>query len=401
MKKIAIVSSYDEGCGNAYFTEILVSSLKNDDTQVECLGLNLKLTQSISSNTRKKADRHIDEMCEKLKDYDGVNIQLESGLYGTLPQDIKRRLKKLIRANKNTSVTLHSPRLISNSSNSRNIIKLFLKLRLLSALRLYFSSRLDDIPIKLNHSLIKMCVNNGINLIVHTERAKSQIKLFFDYDKVLVHPLKIVHENYKEDNNLLNRIKGKYNFGENDVVIGMFGFINEYKGHTLAIEAMSILPSNYKLLFFGRQHPQTLKQNTLVDPYLNKLQTMISKNAALKDRVFFMGEYDTPSFINLAASVDFCWLPYVENGQDGSGIASICLDVSKKVMLSSSFAFDELLKLESRKTGFNRFDIGNAYELASKTKFDDIVKFNKSLEFEKYTLKTQAEIYIYSIFGSI
>lgn len=369
--------------------------MNNSDTQVECIGLNLKLTQSVISDIRKKADKHIDDICAKLKGYDGVNIQLEAGLYGTIPKDIISRLKKIALANKNTSITLHSPRLMPDASVNREMIKLLLKFRFFSAMKIYMNSKLTGIPLKINYELIKFFVKNKISLIVHTERAKEQINLFFEYDKVAVHPLKIVSSNNEVDLTRFNEIKNKYNFTDQDVIIGMFGFINEYKGHSLALDAMELLPDNYKLLFFGRQHPQTLKANTLVDKYLSKLQKNILKSKRLKNRVFFMGEYDTPDFINLAGSVDFCWLPYVENGQDGSGIASICLDVSKRVMLSSSFAFDELIKLEPLRNGYNRFDIGNAIELAAKTQFNDIIKNANANanDVNEFSINTQAQLY--------
>ncbi|WP_243677224.1 hypothetical protein [Sodalis glossinidius] len=41
---------------------------------VECLGLNLLLTQSTSRAIRARADEHIDEICARLKTFDGVNI---------------------------------------------------------------------------------------------------------------------------------------------------------------------------------------------------------------------------------------------------------------------------------------------------------------------------------------
>ncbi len=52
MKKIAIVSSFAESCGNAYFTQILVNSMRRMGYHVECLGLNLLLTQSTSRTIR-------------------------------------------------------------------------------------------------------------------------------------------------------------------------------------------------------------------------------------------------------------------------------------------------------------------------------------------------------------
>jgi hypothetical protein len=76
-------------------------------------------------------------------------------------------------------------------------------------------------------------------------------------------------------------------------------------------------------------------------------------------------------------------------GQDGSGMASILFDLSKKVIASNSKAFDELIALEP---GYKceRFDIGNYLELANKTmNYQEY----RQLESLKYTLKSQEELY--------
>ncbi len=394
MKKIAIVSSCAESCGNAYFTQVLIDSMSEQGYQVDCPGLNLFLTQSSNHIARKKADKHIDDICAQLKTYYGVNIQFEAGLYGTIPYDITRRIKKLVSANPNTSVTLHSPRLISDSATERESIKSLLKLRLIKAFKMYFESFRYNLSIRVNQKVIRFLISKKVNIIVHTERAKEQIGLIYDYHNVSVHPLKIVNSNISTNNNLLSLIKNEYQFNDKDKIIGMFGFINEYKGHTLAIRALSHLPENYKLMLFGRQHPQTIKNNELVNYYINDLQKIIIKEK-LEDRVFFMGEYGNEDFVNLAGSVDFVWLPYIENGQDGSGIASIVFDVSKKVLCSSSFAFDEMMRLIPSYANYMRFDIGNYMELASKTRNFIPIKNDKvTTATPLYTLATQAELYI-------
>ena len=42
------------------------------------------------------------------------------------------------------------------------------------------------------------------------------------------------------------------------VLIGVFGFINEYKGIGTAIQALQHLPKNHHLLIFGGVHPQEI-----------------------------------------------------------------------------------------------------------------------------------------------
>ena len=59
-------------------------------------------------------------------------------------------------------------------------------------------------------------------------------------------------------------------------------------------------------------------------------------------------------------------MPYLEVGQDGSGIASIVFDCASKILASNVKPFDDLLTLEENYQ-CERFDIGNYLELSSKT----------------------------------
>lgn len=393
MKRMAIVSSFSESCGNAYFTQVLLDSIRGQGYEAECVSLNLLLTQSTQKDIRIKADKHIEKICSELKNFDGVNIQFEAGLYGTIPSDIYKRMLKLALANPNASVTLHSPRLINDSASQRALIKDFLMLKFKCGVKLFFNSFRENISKNVNGKIIKKLAEKKINLIVHTLRAKEQISLLYNYSNVFVHPLKLVPECPQINEDILRSIKGNYSFTENDKIIGVFGFVNEYKGHSLAIQAIEYLPENYKLMFFGRQHPQTIKNNEFVNSYIAYLQKKIITKK-LVDRVFFMGEYGNEKFISLAATVDYVWLPYVENGQDGSGIAAISFDVAKKILCSSSFAFDEMLKLIPTYANYMRFDIGNYLELSNKTMYFTPYKSTFDKTECNYTLTTQAKLYI-------
>ncbi len=111
--------------------------------------------------------------------------------------------------------------------------------------------------------------------------------------------------------------------------------------------------------------------------------------------MFFVGELSDDDFVAVASAVDVAWLPYYENGQDGSGIASICMDVCPRVIASASFAFDELCKLIPYRNA-TRFDIGNELELASKTAMS--LKREPPLrpygEQGRFNLATQAQLYV-------
>jgi glycosyltransferase involved in cell wall biosynthesis len=395
--KLAIISSYSESCGNAAFTRVLHDSIERyaPDFEVEVVELNLRLLQSIDGAVRKKGDAHIGEICKTLANFDMVNVQMEAGLYGTFPSDIVGRFKRILGANKNTSVTLHSPRLIgTDQSNSRRGIKKLLKLDILGGLRDLIGDRYANVHVNINKKIVLASIQSNARLIVHTTRAQKQISDFFGYDNVVVHPLKIVADDFSPRESVLKDIAAQSNFDSEDVLVGMFGYISAYKGHTDALKALSVLPKNYKLLIFGRQHPQTLKANGSVDEYINSLVYQATTQKRLRGRVFFMGELDDQSFQDVASGVDIAWLPYYENGQDGSGIASICVDLCPRVLCSTSFAFDELFKLIKYRN-VRRFDIGNYLEMASKTKMllSETAPVRPFADQSKFNVHTQAMVY--------
>lgn len=393
MKKISIVSSYSDSCGNAYFTKVLEKSIHNIGYEVKCVELDLDLTQSIDFKTRKKADRHIDDLCAEIKQSDACNIQLEAGLYGTIPHDIFNRIKKLCLSNERMSVTLHSPRIFNaNPAAQRDAIRDILKGKLIVGFKKYLNHKKNSIHTEINRRIIKFLAKKNIPIIVHTTRAKKQIDLFFNYKNVFVHPLKFVSPTNIIDVEKIKNLRKTYKLNDDDYIVGMFGYVNDYKGHMTALKAMEIMPKNYKLFIFGRVHPQTIEVKELINPYIERMNKEIISNKYLKDRVFYIGEQNTDDFIDYAATVDMVWLPYVEVGQDGSGIASICTDVAKNVLASNSFAFDELLKLIPY-PNMERFDIGNYIELAQKTVFSKQKVYLNEIKNKNFSTDTQAKLY--------
>jgi glycosyltransferase involved in cell wall biosynthesis len=276
----------------------------------------------------------------------------------------------------------------------RSAIKKILSLRVKSGVRELAASLIADRHISVNRSVARTAVRCGARFIVHTERARKQLQQFHPTAHVYVHPLKIVPKGHQGDVSWYESVKKRLDIKDGDVIIGIFGYISAYKGHHDALKALELLPSNFKLFIFGRQHPQTLRSDGQPDPYIDKLVSTTLKSPLIRDRVFFLGELDDEQFINVAGAVDIAWLPYYENGQDGSGIASICFDVAQRIVCSTSFAFDELFKLIPY-SNYERFDIGNYLELSTKTKLASEEKTVKITEGKPstYSVQTQARIY--------
>lgn len=405
VKRLAIVSSYSESCGIASFAKFIRDSINyyHPEVQVDILELNLRLLQTDVKKMRTRGDKHIKQICKQLKDYDAVNIQVEPGLYGRKPEDIAKRIGWLTAVHPYTSLTHHTPNLVGvkqKQVSPYSIAKSLAKGKVLRAINEVktFSKPMDHTQI--NHFIARHAIENNTKLIFHTQRAKKQIQSFYNYKNIEVHPLKLVPEDFVYNSDVLKQFKSSLKIADEDVILGMFGFISPYKGHTLALNTLRLLPPNYKLFIFGKQHPGSIKEQELVNEYIKELVETVETDPMLRKRVFFLGELNDDDFISVANDVDVAWLPYIETGQDGSGIAAITLDMNPRVLCSSALVFDELFKL----TPYNnvmRFDIGNELELAQKTQM--ILNMptppKPHILTDKYTVKTQTEMYLEDIFN--
>lgn len=371
-KKLAIVSSYNEACGNASYTHVLKNEFEKY-YDVDVLPLQIDLLESNKRKIMKIANKHIDDMANKLKDYDYVNIQFEAGLYGSTRSNIVKRVKKLIRANDNLIFTMHRID-VGESIFDRNTIKKLLSGNIFKNLLVFKRSIYMPKIYKWIIQYIKKRSNsnNNLNIIVHTKRDKKVVEQLFDFHNVYDFPLTFLSEEERkrqrsqEERSIFIR---KYGLQKDDIVIGLFGFINEYKGHETAIKALKLLPPNYKIMIFGSQHPMTITSFTPIDSYLDELLKLIEENSngenrSFDKRVFFAGNLNDDDFIDALYCCDYAILPYLEVNQSGSGIASLVLESKIKALYSNNKAFHELTKYFP--DSFERFDIGNYHELAYK-----------------------------------
>ena len=413
MKKLAIISSYNESCGNASYTEVLRQGFSKY-YEVDVLPLQIDLLSSNNSNIKKIADKHIDEIAESLKKYDYVNIQFEAGLYGNTKGDICRRVKKLIETSNNLIVTMHRVDLPKAMFSLKTLKILFSSKNIVENMRrikneIYFKQLYKDVI-----KLIKIHSKKyNSNIIVHTKKDKKNIERFFDFNNVYDFPLTFLDEKArlrKRNDSEVEKFKEKYDLEKNDKTIGIFGYISEYKGHETIIKALPYLPDNYKLLIFGSQHPMSILEYCPCDGYLAKLMHIIEtidekkkeegkekifkdsismkfeenkKENSLSGRVRFLGNLNDDDFLDA----------YLEVNQSGSGIASLVLETKIKSLYSNNKAFTELNKYFP--DTFSRFDIGNYIELAGKIrnyKEDYTSKIDECLKI--YNLENNIKLHV-------
>lgn len=430
-KKLAIVSTYNENCGNASYTHVLKMNFSKY-VDVDVIGLDLFVLQSNTATVRKAGDRHIRNIAEKLREYDYVNIQYEAGLYGANTNDMLRRLKILIDACRSVVLTLH--RVEYDRKSFWHATKVGVTQR--SYLRFRQTRGMNRFS-NLTKSIADYCkiARNSRNLWVkvHTRRDRRALQEIFQFQHVFDYPLAFLSSDEKLAAKAVTgraEFLRKSGFEPDDKVIGLFGYLSNYKGIETVIEALKYLPPEYKLGLFGSQHPQSVKRGEAVSPYLDSLFTLIDEledkglsqarktafvnwlrrrdnpdeggaNAAkpvasenseleISNRIRFIGSLPDPEFIEALALADAVVLPYLEVGQSMSGVAVLAMEAGARMICSNNHSFFETNRYF--KDCFVGFDMGNARELAQKivhcTENPDLYRCSKEREaaFEKFNI---------------
>ena len=443
-KRLAIISSYNESCGNASYAHVLKMRFSE---QVDCdvIPLDLFLLQKESSQFSKAGDRHIKSIAARLADYDFVNIQLEAGLYGVTNKQVLRRLHILLQACRSVVVTMHRidppdfsiPRILGRFWESLVGGHPIVATRMI--LYEIFRRRPNE---ELYREIIAQCRRHAktanLWIVVHTRRERRIVEEIYGFNQVFDFPITFLTQDQRQAvlrNTDLAEFRNRHAIKPGVKVIGAFGFISSYKGYETLIEALKRLPEDYHLYVFGGQHPSAVAQNVPFDPYIESLvELMDTKNdevisdlrkrltpyirskmtsppdnrelAAefesalsrslqfdLSKRVHFVGELPDPQFIEALHACDAVVLPYLEVGQSMSGVIALAIECGANLFCARNKSFAEVTRYYGET--FVSFDIGNYVELAQK-----IVRGGNRYEAErdralaKYNLQTNVALHL-------
>jgi glycosyltransferase involved in cell wall biosynthesis len=390
-EKLGIVSSYDELCGNASYTKALVQEFsKHYDVTVVPLHVEmLRKGESIA------AQKHIKEICEKLKTFDCVNIQFEAGLFGSSLSSILYRFLMIGQACKKLVLTMHRYHAKEKYPTFKMLIKACLNKKIKQRINDFQFVYANNRHLPLYDKIIAYCAKRKAPILVHTKRECELIKVKFNYDQVYDHPLSFFEQDYIESVKKTSSREDfckRYSLDLNKKYIGIFGFINRYKGHETIIRALEVLPKEYELLIFGSQHPHTITLEESINPYIADLVELIKK-LGLTDRVKFYGSLNDDDFLKALLFCDFNVLPYLEVNQGGSAVAALALETCSNSIFSQNRAFLELSRYAP--DAFKMFSIGNYLELAQA--IQSYCKSNYSARLndyhERYNIKTSVHLY--------
>ncbi len=390
-EKLAIVSSYDELCGNASYTKALADGLSKY-YDVTVISLNVELLRGREKAT---AEAHIRDICQQLQAFDCVNIQFEAGLFGSKLSLMLSRFLAIAGASKRFVLTMHRFHAKEKYPSILLMMKSILAGHIKRLIPEFQFAYANNRYLPLYHKVIAFCKKNNAPILVHTKRDAALIRNRCEYDNVYDHPLCFHTQQYLET---VEKEYSKqdfcrqYSLDENKRYIGIFGFINGYKSHETIINALKYLPKQYELLIFGSQHPHTIKLEEKINPYIGDLLKLITKER-LDKRVKFYGSLNDDDFLKALLSCDFNVLPYLEVNQGGSAIAALSLESGAKSIFSQNRAFLELAKYAPN--SFKMFSLGNYLELAQAIISYRESDYKESLNdyWSKYNINTSARLY--------
>ena len=399
-RRLALVSTYDDLCGIAAYTRSLEKQL-SDIFDVTVFDLDQYLLRNTHARVRKFADRHIQDICREIRDYDTVNLQLEHGTLGRSCRDIHRRFSWILRAAPRLSVTFHTVfhcEAFDYGEYFREILKR--NLNKAFALRSEYN-RKHLLSAGVASRLRRAQRFKPVSLIVHTHRDRVYMKYVHGMRNVHDHPLAFLTIAEAQE---IRRTVSRRQFAVLDAVpkenklIGVFGFLGRYKGFDTVVRALHHLPEDCHLLIFGGVHPNEIKPHQTIDPVVSLLfdagyvdtsvaeriransgagspavsvamdrtmrDLLVEHPKDLSDRIHFLGAQNDADFLSGMAICDAVVFPYLEVGQSSSGPISQALELGCRVIASRTHTFLQFARYHQNMIEF--FDIGNHLELAGR-----------------------------------
>jgi glycosyltransferase involved in cell wall biosynthesis len=420
--RLAIVSTRNKLCGIAAYTKALERHLAGV-FDITVFDLDQYLLRGRHARVRALGDRHIQEICRSIAGFDAVNLQLEYGTLGRAAKDIERRLRSLIAAAPRLSVTFHTlyrPPMFPFADFGKSIMTL--KWRQAADIKSAFS-RHTRLSTGVAKYLRRAQSQKPVSVVVHNRRDESDARHLYGLDRVFDHPLSFLSAD--EVASILTR-STRRSFTQLDrlppeaTLIGVFGFLNDYKGFGTVVRALRHLPEHCHLLIFGGVHPNEIPAHAPIHPYLASLLDDAHVDAVLYDqmrgtaglglnldieqhfanlfgkhprdlsgRLHFMGSLDDEDFYAGMAICDVVVLPYLEVGQSSSGPISQAVELGRRVIASRTHTFLEFARYHPETIEF--FDIGNHLELAERIIARRQYTRREQLD---YTVETNRAVYL-------
>lgn len=376
-KKIGVVSSFDVLCGNAAYSQALVSGMRQAGHDVMSIDIPVELQK-----THNRQD--ITSILQQVRDCDAINIQMELSLYGPTPRSCAKLLKRIIRNAKTLSITMHRVEvkpvnLIKSTYQENKQSGIF------SALKQIIIYWMRSYIFRQYAAVIRAGYNAGATFIIHTYREEKRIKRICPKAKTIVHPI-VWQPDMETGTKTETAIDIKTKFKTDKPIVGLFGFISPYKNYDFA--AKSLLAHDFNLVVAGGMHPTVANYGQRTTSANKSLHAFVMLNEILeayKGQTYVYTAPDDATLIRLIRSVDVVAIPYLEVGQSSSGIASLAIQYGKRIVFADTHLITELVPFLNKRPFV--FDVAASTSLVSAVE-QCLEEDEKSIYFNGYDFST-------------
>jgi len=243
-ERLAIISTRNALCGIAAYTKALERQLA-DLFEITVFDLDQYLLRGQHRRVRALGDRHIKDICRQLADFDAVNLQLEFGTLGRSARQICRRFKWIVAAAPRLSITFHSlkrPPIFPWYDFAKSVVTLRWRSAVEMCDGFFREATLSE---AIADCLRRAQRRKPVSAIVHNRRDLADACHLHGIERVFDHPLAFLSADDAQDINsqgTRRRFPVLDRLADQAILVGVFGFLNDYKGFGTVIRALHHLP---------------------------------------------------------------------------------------------------------------------------------------------------------------
>ena len=355
MKIITHVSTFGQNCGiGTYATHVLDGFRQSADRSIAHHEIPLrsdiaKMKQSFLSRLKHYLNINIPKS-------DLLLVQHEFGIWGKSYEEsviiFFLFLLKNFRSSRNVVIVIHT---LADRSLDKTVHFPF-RYRIVHRLGNWIFGQLLRLATIYLRSL----------LLAHSSRVATYLQTYYGVssDKILIYPHPfVVKTPERADADPEQAIKNALSFRasilqrtqQDDIVlVGIFGFINRYKGHEIAVEAIKSLPPNYHLIVFGITHPEN-ETNPTMD-LISRFKILYPNRITLHCHAT---DEEAAPFLRICTVLV---APYLPVNLSASGAFTYCLTSGVPVIASNIPAF---MDIYSEAEAFVKINQGSVEQLAA------------------------------------
>lgn len=366
--RVLHLSTWKARCGIADFTASIVSHLAKRGIENEVFPLDVP---ALGCMTGAEFLREMDRFAGRAPDFDLVHVQHEFSFYtgsGGVLETLAHFayvLESLKARNRPVVVTFHSAGGLHLMLPPRNADQHLLTSGSLGAFAqwAFRKARLYRISRKIERFWRQRIANffdgqpGSFRALVHGPRPRRDlIGTGFTPESVSIMPLGYSLRDPSFFQQSRSEARAKLGIPAEATLLTLFGFVAEYKGHLLAVEALKKLPPNYHLAIIGEPHLGNATDRTL-DEVLKAWDGQDPR------RLTITGYVPSETLNLYHAAGDICLAPFLPGNWTGSASITWALTSGKPTIASNIPVFAEIQRAGDC---LALFSPNCAYELAWK-----------------------------------